>query len=98
MDFGGLVDHLVHGQSDEVSEHDVDHGTHSRHGCAHGEAGEACFRNRRIEHAVFAELLQQARENFERSPRLRHILAHDADSLIAAHLLGQRLTNGLREC
>ena len=61
MNFGGLVDHLVHGQSDEVAEHDVDDRPHAGHGRAYGESGESGFGNRRVEHAVFAEFFQQVR-------------------------------------
>ena len=60
MDLGGLVHHLVHGQRDEVAEHDVDHGTHSRHGRAHSEPSEAGFRNWGVQHPVFAKFFQQA--------------------------------------
>jgi hypothetical protein len=98
MDFGGLVHHLVHGQRDEVAEHDVDHRTHSGHRRAHGKPGEARFGNRRIEHALFAELFEQAGKHLERRAGFGHILAQNADAFVAAHLFGQRLANRLREC
>ena len=97
VDFGGLIHHLVHGEADEIAEHDVDHRTHAGHRGAHGDAGESGFGNRRVEHALGAEFFHQAGENFERSARFGDVFAHNEDARVAAHLFGQRLADGLRE-
>src|SRR5450755_1925267 len=97
MDFGGLIDHLVHGQCDEVAEHDVDYRTQSGHGGTYGESGETGFGDWRVEHAVFAEFFQQAGKYFKWRACFGDVLAHDADGGVAAHLFGQCLTNCLRE-
>ena len=97
MNLGGLVHHLVHGEPDEIAEHDVDHRTHAGHRGAHGNAGEAGFRNRRVEHALGAELFHQAGEHFERMARFGDVFAQNEDARIAAHLFGQRFADGLRE-
>src|ERR1700722_2570637 len=97
MNFGGLVDHLVHGQGNEVAKHDVDYRTHSGHGRANGKSGEAGFGNWSIEDALFAEFLEQTGENFEGSSGLGYVFAENEDCAIAAHFFRQRLANGLRE-
>ena len=78
----------------EVAEHDVDDRPHARHRGADAEAGEAGFRDRRVDDALRAELLDEAREHLERRAGLGDILADDEDARIAAHLLGQRLADG----
>ncbi len=89
MDFGRLVHHLVHGEREEVAEHDVHHRTQTGHRGAHGNAGEAGFGDGRIDHAPGAELLHQAGKHLERSAGLGHIFAQNAHPLVAAHLFGQ---------
>ena len=97
VDLGCLVGHLVHGEGDEISEHDVNHGAKAGHRGAHGQAGEAGFGNRCINHALGTELFYQPRQNFERRARLSHILAENTDTRIAAHFFRQRFADCLRE-
>ena len=97
MNLRRLIDHLVHRQRDEVAEHDVDHRSHAGHRRADPDAGDARFRNRRIDHALGAELLYQPRQNFERRARLGDIFADDENRGIAAHLLGERFVDCLGE-
>ena len=47
--------------------------------------------------ALSAEFFHQTREHLERRPRLGDIFADDEHSRIAAHLLRQRLVDGLGE-
>ena len=97
VDFGRLVDHLVHGQGDEVAEHDVHDGPQAGHGRADGDAGKARLGNRRIQHALGAELLHQPGEDLERRAGLRHIFPDDEDARVAAHLFGQGFTESPRQ-
>ena len=62
------------------------------------QSSEARFGNGSIEHALFAEFLEQAGENFEGSSCLGHVFAENEDRGIAAHFFRQRLANRLREC
>ena len=94
---GGLVGDLVHGQGQEIAEHDVDHRPHAGHGGADADAGKAGFGDRRVDHAGRAELLDQPAEHLERRAGLGDVFADDEDAGVAAHLLGQRLVHGLRE-
>ena len=96
--FGGLVHHLIHGQGQEVAEHDVDHRAQARHGRADANSSKAGFRNRRVDHALGAEFFHQSGEHFERRPGFGHILAEDAHPRVAAHFFGQRFAHRLRKC
>ena len=98
MSFGGLVHHLVHGEGDEVAEHNVDYGTQAGHGGADRDAGESGFGNGSIDDALGAEFFHQAGENFERRSGFGDVFADDADARIAAHFFGERFANGLRKC
>ena len=94
---GGLVDELVHHQRQEVAEHEVDHRTHAGHGGADRHAGEAGFADGRVAHPFGAELLDQAGEHLEGGAGLGDVLAQDEHARVAAHLLGERLVDGLGE-
>src|SRR6202049_905770 len=97
MNFGGLIDHLVHGQRNEIAEHDIDDRTKAGHGCTDSNASKASFGNWGIHYSLGAKFLHQPGEEFERRTRLRHIFADDADARVAAHLFRQCLTHGLSE-
>ena len=97
VDLGGLVGHLVHDDAQEVAEHDVDDRPHAGHRGADAEAGEAGFRDRRVDDAVLAELVDQAGQHLERRARLGHVLAHEDDLGIAAHFLGDRFLDRVAE-
>src|SRR5581483_187828 len=42
---------------EKIAEHDIDHRAQAGHGRADADAGDAGFRDRRIDHPFFAELL-----------------------------------------
>jgi hypothetical protein len=65
------------------------------HRRAHGDAHEAGLGNRRVDDAVRAEFLDKARKNLEGRASLGDVLAEDEDRLVAPHLLGERLVDGL---
>ena len=96
--FGGLVDHLIHGEGEEVAEHDVDDGAQAGHGGADADAGESGFGDGSIDDALGAEFFDQAGEHFERRAGFGDVFAENADAGVAAHFFGQRFANGLREC
>ena len=97
MNFGGLVDHLVHDERDEIAEHDVDDRAHAGHRRADAEAGETGFGNGRVDHAVGAELGGKAGEDFERRAGFGDVLAHQEDARIAAHFLGDGFLDGFAQ-
>jgi hypothetical protein len=68
VDLGRLVDQLVHDDGQEIAEHDVDDRPQTGHGGADAEAGEAGFRDRRVDDAILAELFDQSGEHLERRP------------------------------
>ncbi len=92
-----LIDHLVHRQGDKIAEHDVDHRAHAGHRRADADAGDARFRNRRIDHTLGAEFLHQPRENFERRAGFRNVFADDKNRRIPAHLFGEGFIDRLGE-
>ena len=75
-------------------------GLQARHGRADADAGKALLGDRRVDHALGAELLEQALADLVGALVLRHLLAHQEHVLVAPHLLGhgvaQRLAHGLR--
>ena len=93
----GLVDQLVHDQRQEVAEHDVDDRPHAGHRRADADAREACLRDRRVDHALRPELLDEPEQHLERRAGLGHVLADHEDARIAPQLLAQRLVDRLAE-
>jgi hypothetical protein len=61
MNFSGLVHHLVHGEGDEISEHDVHDRAQSGHGSAYANSREARLGDGRVEHALGSKFLNQSR-------------------------------------
>ena len=89
-----LVDRL-HG---EVEGHELDDRLEAGERGADAEACEAVLGDRRIDHALRTELLQQALRDLVGALILGDLLAHHEDVLVAAHLLGhgvaQRFAHG----
>ena len=98
MDLGGLIDHLIHRQADEVAEHDVDDGSHSGHCGADGDASKARFGDRRVDHTVRSELIHQSGENFEWMAGFGNVFTADENLRIAAHFLGESFADGFGQC
>ena len=80
VSFGGLVHHLIHGQRQEIAEHDVDHGSQARHRSAHANSGKASFGNWRIDYSFGAEFFYQPGKHFERGSCLGHVFAENANA------------------
>ena len=81
----------------EVAEHDVDDRPHAGHRGADAKTGEAGFRDRRVDDAVLAELVDEAGQHLERRAGFGHVLTHEDDTGIAAHFLGNRFLDRLAE-
>ena len=64
-------------------------------GGADRDADDHRLGERRVHHAVAAELVEQAVGGQEDAALLADVLAQDDDRLVAAHLLGQRLADRL---
>ena len=90
----GLIDHLVHNERREITEHDVDDGTHARHCSPHGNARETGFGDRRIQHALGAELVDEPREDLEYRTGFRDVFTANEHPRVAAHLFRHRFTDG----
>ncbi len=96
---GGGVDDLVDRLHGEIPGHELDDRLETGHGRADTDAGKALLGDGRIDHAPFAELLEQALADLVGALVLRHLLAHQQDVLVTPHLLGhgvpQRLAHRL---
>jgi hypothetical protein len=98
MHFRSLIHQLVHRQRKKIAEHDVHDGTQPGHCRADSHSGEPGLRNRRVEHALAAKFLHQARQNFERRSCFGHVFAENAHARVAPHLFGKRFSHRLRKC
>ena len=85
-----LFEHAV----DEALELRLGHGLHALCGEADRDAADRGFVERRIDHAVGAELVEQAERGAEHATVDADILAEHDDARIVFHFPGQ----GLRDC
>ena len=88
---GGRVDDLVDRLHGEVPGHELDDRLQAREGRADADAGKALFGDRRVDHALGAELVEQALADLVGALVLGDFLAHQEDIAIAAHLFGHRV-------
>ena len=96
-DPGRLLDDLVHGREDEVGELDLGDRQQAVGGRADGDAGDHRFGERRVDHAVVAELGPQAVGGEEDAALAADVLAQDDDPAVAAHLVAEALADRLDE-
>ncbi len=89
MDFGRLIGHLVHGQGGEIAKHDVNYRTHTSHGGADAQAGDARLGNGRVDDALWAKLVYQSNQHLKRRAGLGDVFAQHEDAGITPHFLGQ---------
>ena len=85
------VDELVEAVGDEVRVLHLRDGTQPLHRGAHGHAHDGLLADRRVHHALGAELLDEALRDLERAAVDADVLAEEIDALVALHLLPQRL-------
>ena len=95
VELGRVVDELVHGQRDEVHEHDLHHRTQARQGRADGHAHDGAFADGRVHHPVRAQLLGDALGDSEGTSQ-RHVLAKDIDGSVLSHLGQQSRADRLK--
>src|SRR3982751_3414347 len=83
---GQLVDDLIVGRVDEVGELDLGHRPHAVEGHSDGRADDAGFGQRRVDTALGAELLEEARGGPKYATETTDVLAQDQHAWVAAHL------------
>src|SRR5579859_7267529 len=89
-DLRGVVDHLIHGDQQEVDRHDLDDRALAEHRRADAGTDEALFGDRRVADAVGAELLEQAGGHLVGAVEYADLLAHYEHASVAVHLLAHR--------
>ena len=88
MDLCCLVHDLVHRQSNKVTKHDIDDGTHARHRHAYPHAGNACLGDGCVNHTRGSKFFDQARKHFEWCASFGYVFTHHEDPWVAPHFLG----------
>ena len=87
---GGVVDHLVHRNQQEVDRHDLHDRALAEHRRAHARAHEPLLGDRRVADAIRAEGLQQSGGDLVGAVEQPNLLAHHEHAVVAGELLGQR--------
>ena len=82
-----LVENLVRRHKGEVPVHQLRHGPHPRAGRAQRRAHDGGLGNGGVADAVGAEFLIKVPGGAEDAAQLFHVLAHDEDGFVPAHLL-----------
>jgi len=95
VQLGHLRDDLVEGGVDKAVELDLDYGAIAAHGEAHRGAHDRRLRERRVDHAVLAEVLLQAVGDAKHPAELADVLAHQEDPAVLLHRATQPLVEGL---
>ena len=90
-----MVDDLVHRQQREVDRHQLDDRAQAGHRRADAHADDRVLGDRRVAHALLAELLEQPGGDLEGAVEDADVLAHQEHVLVALHLLAQRLVERL---
>ena len=88
---GGLVGDLVRRHQGEVHVHELDHGAQADDRRADGGAADRGLGDRRVEHALAPERLEQALGELEGAAVVGDVLAVEDDAPVAGHLLGEGL-------
>ena len=93
----GLVDEAVHRQAHEVAEHHLEHRTQAGDRGAVRGAGERELGDRRVEHPLGPEPLQQIGGHLEHPAGRGDVLAEEHDGGVALELLGERVADRVSE-
>ena len=94
---GHLVEHLVHGDADEIREMQVDDRLGAGDGRADARADERRLGDRRVKHAL-GEFVLHAGELAEDAALLGDVLAVDEHTFVGSHLFEHGLASRLAEC
>ena len=86
-----LIDDRVHRERQEVAEHDLDNGTQPVHRRAKCGAGQSELRDGRVEDALWAVLLVEARRRREDAAGHGDVLAEEDHPLVERKLLVERV-------
>src|SRR6266550_1532560 len=89
MELGGRVHDLVEGEQGEVERHHLDHGPEPRHGGADADASESGLRDRRVDHPLGTEVLQESLRYLVGALVQAHFLAHHEHARVTRHLLAE---------
>ncbi len=92
---GRLVDDLVDNQRGEIDEENLYDRPHAANRGPDAHAGEGRLRNRRIDHALRTEFIQQPDRDLIRPAPLADSTADQEHPVVAKHLLAQRLIQRL---
>ena len=90
-----MIDDLVEGHGAEVPGHELDDGSEPHHGRAHADAREALLGDGRVDHPAGAEALEEPFGHLVRALVVPDLLAHQEHAIVAVHLLGDGLSEGL---
>ena len=71
-----MIDDLVNGDEDKIDRHNLDHRAQPEHRRADRQPDEALLGDRRVDHALFAELGLQPFGDAVRPLELADLLAH----------------------
>ena len=91
---GCLVDQLLHGERQEVLVHDLDDGPHALHRGPDARSDDRDLGDRRVPHALGAELVEEPLRDRHRAAHLGDVLAHEEHVLVLAQRAGERVANG----
>src|SRR5207248_6049855 len=90
-----LVHDLIESRKDEIAELDLGNGPQPVHRHADGGADDPGLRERRVDDAIGAELLDQSDRSAKDAAELAHVFAQHDHARIAAHLDLQRVVDRL---
>ncbi len=95
------IDNMINGLHGEVESHELDDRPQAAHRGAGADSGEAIFGDRRVDHALRAEFVEQALGHLVGALIFGDFLAHHEHPVVGAHLLGhgvaKRLAHGLAD-
>ena len=89
------IDDVINGLHREVEGHELDNRPQAAHRRAGADTGKAVFRDRSINDASRAELLQQVLRDLVGALVLGDLLAHHEHALVGAHLFRHRVAQRL---
>ena len=88
---------MINGLHGEVESHELDDRPQAAHRRAGADAGKAIFGDRRVDHALVAELVEQALGDLVGALIFGDLLAHHEDAVVLAHLLGHGVAQRLAD-
>src|SRR5438067_13663412 len=90
---GRIVCQQIESARDEIDELKLGHSLHAHQSRAASRADDRSFGNRRIDHALFAEVIDQSVSNFERTAVSADVFTNHEHSRVALHLFPDALAD-----